>query len=144
MRATVALLRRFPRAAGGLARKNNAPLPAKFGNRSWYKGTGGRKMGRHTNKGAYKVDYARLVPQYVVPGAGDAVRAAELESHAVVPEVPPGCAVGAGGWDHGLKPYVSAGTPKIVVPPPPMPEGWRELKRDMDRKRDMERNRGRW
>lgn len=125
MRPTAALLRRFPRARGGLARKGGGPLPSKFGNRLWYKGSGSRTLGRHTRKGAYHVDYARKVPQIVVPGAGAAVRAAPV--HPAVPPVPEGARVGAPGWDHGLRPYVSVRTPKVVVPPPPMPEGFREL-----------------
>lgn len=129
MRGTAVLLRRFPRASGGLARKANVPLHPKFGNRSWYKGNKTRRLGRRTTKGAYHVDYASLVPQYVIPGAGEAVRAAEHDSHAVAPAVPDGCRIGVEGWDHGLKPYVSARTPKVVVPPPPMPEGFRDLVR---------------
>lgn len=139
MRGTAVLLRRFPRAAGGLARKDNSPLPSKFGNRTWYKGNKTRKLGRFTNKGAYQVDYKRLVPQYVVPGAGDAVRAAEHDSHAVTPTLPPGCVVGADGWDQGLKPYVSAKTPKVVVPPPPMPDGWKKFSKMLEKEKEKRR-----
>jgi Mitochondrial ribosomal protein L27 len=132
MRPTAAALRRFPRAAGGLARKGG-PLPAKFGNRLWYKGNRARSLGRHTTKGAYHVNYARRVPQYVVPGAAESVFAGG--AHPVAPAVPLAARVGADGWDHGLKPYVSARTPKIVVPPPPMPAGFRELLGREDRPR---------
>lgn len=131
MRPTAAALRRFRRASGGLARKGGGPLHPKFGNRLWYKGNRARKLGRHTTKGAYHVDYVRRVPQYVVPGGAEAVYAGG--AHPAAPPVPAAAKVGADGWDHGLKPYVSATTPKIVVPPPPMPTGFKELMKMLEK-----------
>jgi hypothetical protein len=126
MRGTAVVLRRFARGGGGLARKGNASLHPKFGNRTWYKGNRARALGRQTRKGAYHVDYDRRVPQYVVPGGAEAVFA-DPRGHPVAPAVPSTARVGDDGWDHGLKPYVSVRTPKVVVPPPPMPAGFAEL-----------------
>lgn len=92
LRSTVPLLRRFVRGGGGLARKGNAGLHPKHGPRFHSKGYGARSMGRRTRRGGFMVDWERRVPEYVVP---------DME----------GCE---------LKPYVSAHTPKIKVPPPPM------------------------
>lgn len=127
MRGTLPILRRFPRASGGLARKGNASLHPKFGNRLWYKGNRARSLGRHTTKSAYHVDYDQKVPQYVVPGSAG-ILAREERGHPQPPQLPEDCVVGGPGWDHGLKPYVSARTPKVVVPPPPMPDGWEKVK----------------
>lgn len=92
LRSTTPVLRRFVRATGGLARKGNASLHPKFGPRLYYKGYGARRMGRKTRKGGFVVEWDRKVPQYVVPDLTDCQ----------------------------LKPYVSAKTPLIKVPPPPM------------------------
>lgn len=108
-------LRRFARGGGGLARKGNASLHPKHGPRSFYKGYGAPSMGRHTRKARYIVDYRNKVPQYIMPGTP---RFGENSRDAVLP---PQISVVSPGWDQGLKPYVAADTPKVVVPPPPMP-----------------------
>lgn len=90
MRGTLPVLRRFRRLTGGLARKGPT-LHAKHGPRFHYKGNRARSLGRHTSKGGYIVDYTNKVPILMMPDEMDTV----------------------------LKPYVSATTPKIKVPPPP-------------------------
>lgn len=115
MRATITALRRFARASAGLARKGNAALHPKFGPRSFYKGYRARSLGRHTRKGAYYIDYKRKVPEFILPGT----KPFGPNSRDAV--APPQMPIGSPGWDHGLKPYVAANTPKIVVPPPPAP-----------------------
>lgn len=90
-RATAPALRRFRRLTGGLARKGPT-LHAKHGPRFYYKGNRTRSMGQHTRKGGYVVDYHNKVPVLMMPDT----------------------------LDTELRPYVSASTPKIKVPPPPM------------------------
>lgn len=91
-RATQIASARFRRLTRGVARKSPSLHP-KHGPKNFYKGYGAKSMGHRTRRGGYVVDYKEKVPQYMVP---------DLE----------GCE---------LKPYVSAKTPLIKVPPPPMP-----------------------
>lgn len=93
LRASSPALRRFVRARGGLARKGTAWLHPKHGPRFYYKGNRARNLGWHTRRGGYMID-AEKVPEWVVP---------DMEGNELLP-------------------YVSARTPKIKVPPPPMPE----------------------
>jgi hypothetical protein len=121
MHPTAAVLRRFVRGGGGLARKGRGPLHAKFGPRTYYKGNRARSLGRHTRKGGYRIDWANKVPEYIVPGMPP--RSSSSSNNlagqpTMTTPTTPSLAVGAPGWDHGLRPYVSARTPKIVVPPP--------------------------
>lgn len=69
-------------------------LHAKHGPRFYYKGNRARSLGHHTTKGGYIVEYHKKVPTLMMPDT----------------------------LDTELKAYVSASTPKIKVPPPPMPE----------------------
>ena len=91
--ATGVALRRFVRGSGGLARKGTASLHPKHGPRGYYKGNRTRSMGRHTRKARYIVDYDNKVPEFVLP-----------------------C------MDTDLRPYVSTSTPKVKIPPPPLPQ----------------------
>lgn len=92
-RITQVTLSRFRRLTRGVARKSPSLHP-KHGPKNYYKGYGAKSMGSRTRRGGYVMDYEKKVPQYIVP---------DLE----------GCE---------LKPYVSAKTPLIKVPPPPMPD----------------------
>lgn len=92
IQATAAACRRFVRGGGGIARKGNAWLHPKHGPRFYYKGNRARRLGRHTRKGKYLVDWKNKVPIFEVP---DIVNTE-------------------------LRPYVSASTPKVNVPPPHM------------------------
>ena len=76
---------RGARAYAGKA--NHRGLTAKKGPRGYYKGKGQTPPGRHTKKGGYVLQKAKL-PEYVVP---------DLEGFA-------------------LKPYVSRQTPKVAAP----------------------------
>lgn len=91
-RATSAVFRRFRRLNRGLARKGPSLHP-KFGPRTFYKGYGATSMGRHTERGRYIIDWRKKVPEYMYPDMADC----------------------------RLQPYVSARTPKVKVPPPPLP-----------------------
>lgn len=90
--ATSAVLRRFRRLTRGLARKSPSLHP-KFGPRTYYKGYGAKSVGRHTKSGGYIIDWRNKVPEYMVPDLTDCP----------------------------LRAYVSARTPKVKVPPPPLP-----------------------
>lgn len=88
--ATSTLLRRFRRLTRGIARKGPVLHP-KHTPHGMSKGYGAKGMGHFTRKGAYIIDWQKRVPHFVVPDLTDCK----------------------------LQPYVSARTPKVVVPPPP-------------------------
>merc|ERR1711991_964204 len=73
----------------GSNRKHKGSLSSKEQPRGWYKGSGSRKLGRHTRKGKFILE-PWLVPEVIVPDLS--------------------------GTE--LRPYVSKKTPKIDVPPP--------------------------
>jgi len=84
------------RGGQGLARKKSPWLHPKHGPIGYYKGVGARRLGRHTRKGGYVLDWERRVPTYQMPAAA--------------------APTGAGGE---LLPYVSVRTPLVTMPPPP-------------------------
>lgn len=85
------------RGGQGLARKKSPWLHPKHGPVGYYKGVGARRLGRHTRKGGYVLDWERHVPAYLVPAS----------------------AAVAGATPGGLLPYVSMRTPLVTMPPPP-------------------------
>ena len=86
--STMGMLRSMTRGKFGQNRGKRGPLNAKRGNKNFMKGYGAKRQGRHTKKGTYILDPAKLM----------VIDAPDLT----------GC---------DLKPYVASTTPKVDAAP---------------------------